>query len=184
MVEGQPIKFIIDTASPITIIPPIISPKELMKTTKCFVDVNKNPIQLRGGAMVEVKTEKSKVVLPILITENKNTQPLLGLDWLDKLEVGLQGSRNTNIIRNITMDEKSTKILNKFEDLFENNHTIEGSTNDIHLEKDTKPIQQKRRPVPIHVQSSVRQELEKSIEKNTWRKQTERQKSASSHRQS
>ena len=34
--------------------------------------------------MVEVKTEKSKEVLPVLITENKNTQPLLGSDWLDK----------------------------------------------------------------------------------------------------
>ena len=33
--------------------------------------------------MVEVKTGKSKEVLPILITENKNTQPLLGLDWLN-----------------------------------------------------------------------------------------------------
>ena len=35
--------------------------------------------------MVEVKTEKSREILPVLITENKNTQPLLGLDWLDKL---------------------------------------------------------------------------------------------------
>ena len=31
--------------------------------------------------MLEVKTEKNKVTLPILITEKENTQPLLGLDW-------------------------------------------------------------------------------------------------------
>ena len=43
--------------------------------------------------MVEMKTEKSKEILPYLITENKNTQPLLGLDWLDKLEIELQGSK-------------------------------------------------------------------------------------------
>ena len=46
----------------------------------------------------------------MLITENKNTQPLLGLDWLDKLEIGVQGSKNSNIIRNVNIDERSEKI--------------------------------------------------------------------------
>ena len=70
LVQGQPIEFIIDTGSPVTIIPPTISPVELQKTTKSFLDVNKNPIKFKGEAMVEVKTEKSKEFLPILITEN------------------------------------------------------------------------------------------------------------------
>ena len=80
LVQGQPIKIIFDTGSPVTIIPPIISPIEIHKTTKCFVDVNKNPRKIKGEAMLEMKTGKSKEVLPMLITENKNTQPLLGLD--------------------------------------------------------------------------------------------------------
>ena len=120
--------------------------------------------------MVEVKTEKSKITLTILIIENKNTQPILGLDWLDKLKIGLHGSRNTNLIRNITLDEKSTKILNEFEDLFKNNHTIEGLTIDIQLRKDTKSIQQKGRPVPIHFQNSVQHELETIIKKGHLKK--------------
>ena len=140
LLEGQPIEFINDTGSPITIIPPIINQKKLTKTTKCFVDVNKNPIKFKGEALVEVKTEKSKVLLPILITENKDTQPLLGLDWLDKLENDFQGNRNTNIIRNITVDEKSTKILDEFEDLLKNSHTIEGLTIDIQLKEGIKLI--------------------------------------------
>ena len=57
--------------------------------------------------MVEVKTEKSKGTLPILITENKNTQPLLGLDWLDKLEIGLQGSKKTNVIRYVEEEKEN-----------------------------------------------------------------------------
>ena len=89
LVQGQPIEFIIDTGSPVTIIPPIINSLEMHKTTKCFVDVNKNPIRFKGEATVEVKTEKCKKTLPILVTENENTQPLLGLDWL---EIGLQGN--------------------------------------------------------------------------------------------
>ena len=46
LVQGQPIGFIIDTGSPVTIIPPKTNPSEIHKTTQCFVDVNKNPIKL------------------------------------------------------------------------------------------------------------------------------------------
>ena len=53
LVQGQPIDFIIDTGSPVTIIPPINNPSEIHKTTQCFVDVNKNPIKFEGEAMVE-----------------------------------------------------------------------------------------------------------------------------------
>ena len=100
--------------------------------------------------MVEVKTENSKEILPILLTENKNAQPSLGLDWLDKLEIGLQGNKNTNIIRHIETDGRRQKIFDEYEDLFKKNHTIKDLTIDIQLKKDTKPIQQKGRPVPIH----------------------------------
>ena len=163
LVHGQPIEFIIDTGSPVTIIPPFITPKDIKKTTKTFVVVNKNPIKFKGEAMVEVKTEKSKETLPILITENKNTQPLLGLDWLDKLEIGLQGSKKTNVIRYVEEDDRRKKIISEHEDLFKNNHTIKDLTIDIQLKKDVKPIQQKGRPVPIHFQKNVRDELEKLI---------------------
>ena len=115
LVQGQSIEVIIDTGSPVTIIPPIINTAEIHRTTKSFVGVNKNPIKFKGETMVEVKTEKSKITLPILITENNNTQPLLGLVWLDKLEIGLQGNTNTNIIRHIETDERRQKIVNEFE---------------------------------------------------------------------
>ena len=87
-------------------------------------------------------------MLPILITENNDTQPLLGLDCLDKLEIGLKGNRNTNIIQNIPVDQRSTKIHAEIEDLFKNNHSIKGLIIDIQLKEDVKPIQQKGRPVP------------------------------------
>ena len=79
--------------------------------------MNKNPIRFKGEAMVEVKTRKSKETLPILITENKNTQALLGLDWLDKLEIGLQASKKMNVIRHVE-DERRKKIISEHEDLF------------------------------------------------------------------
>ena len=114
--------------------------------------------------MVEVKTEKSKVTLPILIIANKNNQPLLGLDWLDKLEIGLQGNKNTNIIRHIKTDERRQKIEDEYNDLFKNNYTIKDQSIDLQLKKDTKPIQQRGRPVPIHFQKIVKKEIETLIE--------------------
>ena len=137
----------------------------MKKTTKTFVDVNKNPIKFKGEAMVEVKTEKSKEILPILITENKNTQPLFGLDWFDKLEIGLQGCKKTNVIRYVEEEERRKKIIDEHEDLFRNNHTIKDFTIDIQLKKDVKPIQQKAQLVPIHFQKIVCEELEKLIGK-------------------
>ena len=98
LVQGQPIDFIIDTSSPVTKFLPLFNPKETHKTTTCFVDVNKNPVKFKGEAMMEVRTETSEETLPILTTENRNTHPLMGLDWLDKLEIGLQGNKNTGII--------------------------------------------------------------------------------------
>ena len=85
--------------------------------------------------MVEIKTEKTKITLPILITQKKNTQPLLRLNWLDKLEIGLQGSHETNVIRNITASEKGEKIFEEFENLFKKNHTKKDLPIDIQLKK-------------------------------------------------
>ena len=120
--------------------------------------------------MVEVKTEKSKELLPILIIENKNTQHLLGLYWLDKLKIGLQGSKKTNVIRYVEEQERTKKIIDEHEDLFKNKQTIKDLTINIQLKKDVKPIQQRGRSVPIHFQKIVREELEKLIGKRQHEK--------------
>ena len=79
--------------------------------------------------------------------------------------MGLQGSKKTNVIRHVEEDERRKKISDEHEDLFKNNHTINGLTIDIQLKQDVKPIQQKSRPVPIHFQKMVREELDKLIGK-------------------
>ena len=129
------------------------------------MDINKNSIKFKGEAMVEMKMKKNKKILLILITKNKNNQPLLGLDWLDELEIGLQGSKKTNVIRHEEEDERLERIIHEHEDLFKNNHTFKDLTIDIQLKKDIKVIQQKVPPVPIQLQTIVREELEKLIEK-------------------
>ena len=89
----------------------------------------------------------------------------MGLDCLDKLEIGLQGNKKTNIIRHIETDGRRQKILNEYEDFLKNNRTIKDLTIDIQFKKNTRPIQQKGRSVPIHFQKTVKDELQKLIEK-------------------
>ena len=83
------------------------------------------------------------------------------------------------MIRHVEEDERRKKIISEHEDLFKNNHTIKDLTIDIQLKKDIKPIQQKGRPVPIHFQKNVREELEKRIKSGHIGKLTKPQKIAS-----
>ena len=58
-------------------------------------------------------------------------------------------------------DARRENVIGKYDDLFKNNHTIKDLTKDITLKNDySKPMQQKRKPVPIHFQNTIRQELE------------------------
>ena len=84
---------------------------------------------------------------------------------MDKLEIGLKGNKNTNIIRHIETDGRRQKIINENEDLFKNHHTIKDLTIDIQLKKVREPIQQRGRPVTIHFQKTIKHELEMLIEK-------------------
>ena len=68
------------------------------------------------------------------------------------------------MIRNISPNGKSERICEDLEKLFKTNQTIKDLTIEIQLKKDAKPIQQKGRPVPIHFQRLVKNELEKLIE--------------------
>ena len=62
------------------------------------------------------------------------------------------------------------RIIQEYEDLFKNNHTIEDLKIDFQLKNEVKLRQQKERPVPIRFQKIVREELEKTNRKRTSRK--------------
>ena len=133
---------------------------------------------------MEVKTERNKVTLPILITEKENTRPLLARqDLQDKLMIDLQGNRETNAMRIITANGRGEKLFEEFENFYRKNHTIKDLTIDIQLNKHAKSIQHKGRPVPIHFQKIVNYELEKLIEKEHEEKADKTTETVSYHRQ-
>ena len=126
--------------------------------------------------MVEVKTEKGTEVFPILIMVSKDIQLFLGLNWLDKLKISQQGEKNTNIIRNMDNDERQ-KTLGEYANLFKSNHTIKYQTKDIQLKKKTLNHYYKKEDLyPSTFKITIRQELERLIERDTKKKRTKQTK--------
>ena len=83
LVNNQPIKFIIDSGSPVTLIPKSlfnrITPLKPLKTE--YRDVNDNMIKFEGKTTAIVEIDGERNDLENLVT-TKKTNPLLGLDWM------------------------------------------------------------------------------------------------------
>ena len=81
LVNNVPIKFIIDSGSPVTLIPGClfskITPNEPLKAT--YKDVNNRKINFVGQTKATVKTNKETIELPLLFTKAQ-TASLMGLD--------------------------------------------------------------------------------------------------------
>ena len=79
-------------------------------------------------------------------------------------------------IHNIKMDKTEKKILklkNEFQDLFYNNTEMKDLEVKIDLKEDAKIIQQKGRPVPIHLQNQVAEEIKRLIKNGYLERATE-----------
>ena len=84
-INGVKKEFIIDTGSPITIMPPdekIMKHTEIQKYTNRYQDVNKNEVKFRGKIPVNIEYENNKQKMEILITERTDITPLVGMDWM------------------------------------------------------------------------------------------------------
>ena len=122
MVNNAPIKFIIDSGSPVTLIPQRLFTKitevEELKTN--YKDVNDNKIDFLGQTKALVKTNSTTIQRPLILTKT-NITPLMGLDWMKRLGITVNTTTDDIKIHNIKMDETEKKILklkNEFKDLF------------------------------------------------------------------
>ena len=82
-VDGIEEKFIVDTGSPISIMPAdenIMKQTEIQKIKHRYQDVNKNEVKFRGKIPADVEYENNKQKIQILVTERNDITPLLGMD--------------------------------------------------------------------------------------------------------
>ena len=124
--------------------------------------MNDNRIRFEGKTTAKVEINGTRKELELLVTTQK-TNPLLGLDWMKKLGITLETGTTVPQIHRIKEDTDVTKFKTKFKKLFNENHTVNGLEVKIQLKEDAKLIQQKGRPIPIHLQQSVEKEIEKLI---------------------
>ena len=165
LVNDVPIKFMIDTGSPVTLIRQKFfkGTSEVTKLNTNYKVVNDNKIEFRGQTLATVKTNKTTLQSPLLITK-AIIKPLMGLDWMNPLGIALNTTTEDVKIHNIKLDETQKKIL-KLKNEFYNNTEIKNLSVKINLKEDAKIIQQKARckPVPIHLQEQVANEIKRLI---------------------
>ena len=96
--------------------------------------------------------------MEILITERTDIIPLLGNGLDEKV---LTSYRENSIGQNQPIRKK--RIINKFPDLFKNNKLIKDTEINIQLKLGHYALEQKTRPIPLHVQENVGRDMERLI---------------------
>ena len=161
IINGDKQKFIIDTGSPVTIMPydqKIHKTKEIKPMKERYQDVNKNEIKFMGKTWVTAEYNGVSTKLPMLITKRNDITPLLGVNWLKQLPITI----NKISLNNET--NQSESIYKKYHKLFNTNHTIKDAEVKIQTKPGCYPIQQKARLIPYHLQEDVKNELNRLIE--------------------
>ena len=117
LVNNRPIKFIIDSGSPVTLTPKSqfnrITP--LMPIGTEYRDVNDNRIKIEGKTIASVEANGKRINLEVLIT-TKKTNPLLGLDWMEKLGITLDTNKINTQVNHLT-DSDVTVLKKRFKKL-------------------------------------------------------------------
>ena len=149
MVNNRPIKFIIDTGSPETLIPKSKFNKvtTLKPRTVDYRDVNDSRMKFEGRTPANVELDGTEHQLELLVT-TENTHPLHGLDRRGKLGITLEVEKSKAQINHInktrnTEDRNITTLKRKFHKLFNENHAVNNVEVDIQLKERAKIIQQK-----------------------------------------
>ena len=84
-VNGIEKEFIVDTGSPISILPAdenMMKQTEIQKVKHRYQNVNTNEVKFQGKIPADVEYENNKQKMQILITERNDITPLLGMDWM------------------------------------------------------------------------------------------------------
>ena len=77
-VNGIEMEFIVDSGSPISIMPVdenIMKQTEIQKVKHRYQDVNKNEVKFRGKIPADIEYENNKQKLEILITKRNDITP-------------------------------------------------------------------------------------------------------------
>ena len=179
LVNNRPIKFIVDTGSPVTLIPKLKFNRttEINPVIEDYRDVNDNKIKFEGKTLANVEFDGKSKQLELLIT-TKQTHPLLGLNWMKELGLTLKTETAYQSINNISRpDQKNNKtdtdiatLKGKFHKLFTENHTVKNVEVDNPAKRRIKTDSTKRETYPYSFATHGRKRNRKTEETRPHRK--------------
>ncbi len=175
-INNNPITMLVDTGSPISIIPEEVAEKvfnpekDKWECQKSSINqkLKGNPVEQAGVLQTDVQLNSWKVQKArLLITpKERNNTPLLGADLIRRLGLRLTQTVDESItpkagqnsISNINTDLK-TKMQSKFKSLFTRQGKIKNHVVRTKFKKPLQATQQKGRRIPIALQEKVADEI-------------------------
>ena len=122
-----------------------------------YRNVNGNRIKFQDKTTAIIEKDRTKQQLELLIT-TKNTHPLLGLDWMGKLGMTFETDKISPNINHKQTENTIDRIItlkHKFNKVFTDNQTEKMWKCTSFERRGKKLLQQKSRPIPIHLQPSL-----------------------------
>ena len=151
-VNNGRIEFVIDSSSPVTLIPKSqfhrITPLKPIEIE--YRDVNDKRSKFEGITIASVEINGTRNGLEILLITTK-INPLLGLDWMEKLRITMDTGKTDPQMNHITEDPDITILKRRFKKLFKENLNVNGLEVKMQVKEDAKLIQQRGIQKPIHL---------------------------------
>jgi transposase InsO family protein len=158
-VNGVPIRFTIDTACPVAIIPHTLYQKHfcdvpLQPAKLQLSSYSKHEVPVLGFIQVQVEYGNRHYDLPLYVTQGEEAS-LLGRQWLQYVQ--LQWNRVFALATS-----SMTDLLNQYSDVFcASQGTIQHFKADIKVKDNAEPLFHRPRPVPFALKGKVSAELDK-----------------------
>ncbi len=185
-VNGQDIKFMVDTGAATTVIAENLynthfSNIKLKPCSYVLSGYSGNKVPVAGMISVDVKYENQNKTLPIVVVQGER-KALLGRNWMEEIRLNWSKILRTVNVNNVNTKKTDVKsVMNKYSEVFEAKDTlnrIKNFTVDVKMEKNAQPIFHKARPVPYSLANKVQTELNR-LEKQGVIKKVETSKWAS-----
>ena len=127
LINNRPMNIIVDTGSPVTLIPKLKFNKitAVKPVSEDYRDVNDNKVMFEGKTLANIVIDGKSKQLELLIN-TKQTHPLLGLNWMKELGLPLKTETSHQSINNISRPDQNNNgtdadiatLKSKFHKLF------------------------------------------------------------------
>lgn len=178
-VSNKHVRFEIDSGAPVSLInineyKASFTDCPLHSTKLKLISYCKTMLKVAGYIHVNVQYREVNTELNLYVVQG-DRNPLLGREWIRKLNLNLQDCDSTDTISEVnTLKANSievAKLLNKYETIFQPGiGVIRDAQASIYLKENTIPVFLKARPVPFALQPAIETEISSLVEQGILQK--------------